>query len=267
MPSRSQYWSCSKFANWLRGTAKPNAATGKEWRLWHQQAKATHKFRYWLAEEGLDAIQNFINWPLDQLYAIKYYINNRWVTVTHHLVADRDQIRPGNWCDFGNRMLPCLFGSFVDYVECELAWANFRWDEEARKKHCIPWWANGWWRIRTYRNPEAAMDYLQWAKSLVDDDGKPTLQAKVAAETEELYNWWKYARPTRPDPMEKSGWSAYCDRNHGEGLGWLDRDETPEEKKQVKKMLDIMHKLEAQYEAEDERMMIRLIKIRQSLWT
>jgi hypothetical protein len=32
-------------------------------------------------------------------------------------------------------------------------------------------------------------------------------------------------------------------------------------------MMDEMHRLEAQYEAEDEAMMIRLIKIRNSLWT
>ena len=267
MASRSRYWSCSKFADWLRGTPKPYAESSKGWRLWEQQAKSAHKIRFWLAEEALDAIQNFINWPIDQLYDIKYYINNRWITRTHCLVADRDQIRPGDWCDFGDRILPSVFGSFVDYVECELAWANFRWDEEARKKHNVPWWASGRWRIRTYRNAAAAMDYLQWAKTLVDDDGKPTHQAKVAAETEELYNWWKYARPTRPEPMDKSGWTAYCDRNREDGLGLLDRDESPEERAEVKKMLDMMRRLELQYEREDEKMLMRLIRIRNSLWT
>ena len=31
--------------------------------------------------------------------------------------------------------------------------------------------------------------------------------------------------------------------------------------------LDLSHKIEAEYMAEDEAMLIRLIKIRQSLWT
>jgi hypothetical protein len=34
-----------------------------------------------------------------------------------------------------------------------------------------------------------------------------------------------------------------------------------------KRALDLTHKIEMQYEKEDEAMMIRLIKIRNSLWT
>ena len=54
MTSRSRYWSCSRFVDWLRGTAKISSGTGSEWRLWKTAAKETHPIRYWLAEEGLD---------------------------------------------------------------------------------------------------------------------------------------------------------------------------------------------------------------------
>jgi hypothetical protein len=61
MPSRANYWSCSKFANWLRGTAKPGAATSKGWREWKNEAQRSHPVRYWIAEEGLGYVQDFLN--------------------------------------------------------------------------------------------------------------------------------------------------------------------------------------------------------------
>jgi hypothetical protein len=44
-------------------------------------------------------------------------------------------------------------------------------------------------------------------------------------------------------------------------------DKTSEEAEMCKTALDKSRELEAKYEQEDEEMMIRLIKIRQSLWT
>ena len=44
-------------------------------------------------------------------------------------------------------------------------------------------------------------------------------------------------------------------------------DKSPELKKQSDRAHKLLHKLEADYEKEDEAMLIRLIKIRNSLWT
>ena len=54
------YWTCSKFADWLRGTAKPTAETSEGWRSWEKKARDTHPVRYWLADEGLDYLQKFL---------------------------------------------------------------------------------------------------------------------------------------------------------------------------------------------------------------
>jgi hypothetical protein len=64
---RSRYWSCSKFADWLRGTAKPGAATGRGWNEWKQAAQDTHPIRYWIVEEGLDYLQNIWMWIPDRI--------------------------------------------------------------------------------------------------------------------------------------------------------------------------------------------------------
>lgn len=278
MASRTHYWSCSGFADWLRGTAKPSAETGDGWRDWRRLAKSTYPVRYWLAEEGLDHVQTFVYWIPDQLYAIKYYVNNRWISRTHSLTAHPRDIRPGQWQDVGNRFLPCLFNELVDFVELELAWWHLVWEgKEKRARYNAPWWRFGWWNIRIWRCAQAGIDNLEWQASLVQDKdwgleetdpkfGKPTPQAQNALEILELYRWWTVTYRNRPDPYEVSGWTEYCDRQRVANLDdWIFSDR--EDKEDTSAMLDEMHRLEAEYEAEDEAMMIRLIRVRNALWT
>ena len=171
-----------------------------------------------------------------------------------------------------------MFNELVDFVEIEQAWHHCMWDEEARKRFEVPWWRKGWLRWRTWRCPDAGIEYLIWASGLtvredwVDKNdpeyGKPTQQAIAAKEILELYRWWKIERPKRPDPMEASGWSAYCDMRRNRGDDLLDfEDRTPEEAEMSKTALQKSQEMEEAYEKEDEEMMIRLIKVRQSLWT
>lgn len=281
MAQRSRYWSCSKFADWVRGIEKGTAKTSLDWREWEKQGKKLHPIRYWIAEEALDAIQNFIWWPIDKLYNIKYYVNNRWITKTHALTAHSKDIKPGQWCDVGNRFLPCLFNELVDYVEIELAWWHLAWDDkEARSKYNMPWWAVGWWRVRTWRCPQAGLDNLKWQSELVWEEdhcetnspniGKPTPQAIKAIEILALYKWWTEVYPNRPDPYIASGWSDYCDRMREKYdgdifIGLENKDE--EDTKESAKILERLQEIEMQQISEDEEMMIRLIKVRHNLWT
>lgn len=276
---RSTYWTCTKFADWLRGTPKPHAETSKGWRLWTREAKAAHPFRYWLADEGLDYLQTFVMWPIDKLYAIKYYINNRWVTRTHALTAHPRDIARGEWCDVGNRFLPCLFNELVDFVEVELAWWHLVWEgKEKRQQYKAPWWNFGWFRMRLWRCPQAGLDNLEWQRNLKNDDtwmekddprfGQPTYQAVAAQEILDLYTWWTVTRPARPDPYEASGWSAICaKRREDRDTDVFISDDTEQEREESRKALDIIQEMETKYEAEDEEMLIRLIKVRKSLWT
>ncbi len=280
---RNNYWTCSRFADWLRGTTKLKCGTSEEWGEWEDRAKRDHPVRWWLAEEGLDHLQKFIMWPVDKLYAIKYYINNRWVTKTHALTAHPRNIKPGDWCDVGNRFLPCLFNELVDFVELELAWWHLVWEgKEKRAQYNMPWWAVGWWRVRVWRCPQAGVDNLEWQSKLVKDEswgvepgdkgyGELTPQAEGALEVLALYRWWTEVYPNRPDPHDASGWTEYCDRmreERGEGIRWIGiESHNPETKKLGDRALKLTQKIEQQYEREDEQMMIRLIKVRHKLWT
>jgi hypothetical protein len=275
---RSNYWSCSKFADWLRGTAKLQAGTGKEWRQWKEAAKESHPIRYWIVEEGLDYMQNFVNWPLDRMHDVRYYINNRWITRSHSLTAHARDIKPGNWCDVGNRFLPCLFNELVNFVEVEQAWHHVMWDEEARKKFAVPWHRR-FLRFRTWRCPDAGIEHLLWASGLKldehmgtdkgsEDYGKPTHQALAAQEILALYRWWREVYPNRPDIHDASGWSAYCEMRRDKGYDFLDlEDKSEDEAAQCKTALEKSNEIEKAYDDENEAMMIRLIKIRDSLWT
>jgi len=276
---RSHYWTCSKFADWIRGTAKLGAGTSEEWDEWTTRAQMKHNFRYWLAEEGLDYLQKTVYFIPDQIYSVKYYINNRWVTRTHSLTAHAQDIKPGQWQDVGNRFLPCLFNELVDFVEIETAWSHIAWGEkEDRAKYNPPFWASGWWRWRVWRCPQAGLDHLDWAMTLTNEEwleeGKkgeavPTGQALAAKEMKELYTWWTVTYRARPDAYDASGWTDYCEASRIANGGKLSfsADKTPEMKKQSDKAHKLLQKIEAAYEKEDEAMMIRLIKIRQSLWT
>jgi len=273
---RSHYWTCSKFADWLRGTTKLKCGTSEEWQEWETRAKSAYPIRWWLAEEGLDHVQKFVYYIPDKLNDVRYYINNRWVSHSHALTAHPRDIQPGAWSDVGNRFLPCLFNELVDFVEIEQAWHHCMWSDEAKTEFEVPWWRKGWLRLRTWRSPEAGMEYLKWASELTNKDfieegetEEPTYQATSAKEIIELYTWWTTVYRNRPDPHDASGWSAYCEASriaNGGKLSWSG-DKSPE----LKAMSDASHEklreIEAAYEAEDEAMMIRLIKIRQSLWT
>jgi hypothetical protein len=269
------YWTCSPFADWIRGTTKLKCGTGKEWAEWEKAAKAKYPIRWWIAEEGLDKIQDVWCWIPERLNDIRYYINNRWVTRSHALTAHPRDIKPGSWSDVGNRFLPCLFNELVDFVEVEQAWHHVMWDKEAREKYRTPWWRSGWLRWRTWRCPEAGVDHLKWAMTLTNKDfieegeqEEPTYQAKAAKEILELYTWWKEVYPNRPDPHDASGWMAYCEMRRAKGYHLLDmEDKTPEEAEMCRTALDKTRDIEKAHNDEDEAMMIRLIKIRESLWT
>ena len=260
-----QYWSCSKFADWLRGIPKLPIGTLEEWDNWEKKAK-TKKLRYWLAEEGLDHLQNFICWPINRINDVRFYINNRWITKSHSLTSN---LKKGKWHEFDERLLHCAFDELVNFVEIELAWMNVVFSKEERKKYKVPWYRTIF-RIRLWRCPEAGIAYLKWASELKNDEncvdknnpnyGRFTYQALAAQETLRLYKWWKEERPKRPDPSEASGWSAHCEENR-EGIDHSLKDE------RTREILDLCHKIEKEQEDEDTGMLIRLIEVRKSLWT
>lgn len=251
---RFNYWSCSKFADLLRGEKKPFALGLKEWEEWRVALKSKRPFRYFLSECVLDKVQNLVLFPVDLYRTVRNWWSNRFVHKTHFL---KTGLRPGVFHELDERIIHGLFNELVEFVEFDLAHAN-AWGENKGK-----------YKFRKGRCPEAGVDHLLWACDLKFGEeegfkkgdpeyGKPTPQAKSAAKILEIYKWWKEERPNRKDPMDLSGWSKVCD------------DEDSKKKvssKSKKAALEKLQDIEDSYDKEDEKMLVSLIKIRKSLWT
>lgn len=181
-------WSCSKFADWIRGNPKPLTAESQQFMEWEKSAR-TKKFRYWLAEDGLNLLQDLIEWPRYFPKKVYRYFRFRFVIKTHALTSN---LKRGVFHEFDTRMLHALFDELVNFVETEFA--------AETKLVGLP------------KSPNQGLAYLQWAKQLKYDDewcskdhpllGKPTPQAIAAQEIFDLYQWWKEKRPMREQEVE-----------------------------------------------------------------
>lgn len=272
----SHYWSNSKIADIIRGSSKPSSETIEGWRDWRNQVKAGSPIRYWIAEEFLDMIQDIVCYIPNKINDVRYYLNNRFYTKTHSLTS---KLSKGQWHEYDERILHCLFDEMVNFVEVEKAWLMVCWNDDEKAKYAVPLSRRKWWLrwFTEWRCPEAGLAYLDWESSLTLDEfldkddpsyGKPSPQALAAIELKELYNWWVNVRPLRPDPYDASGWSKHCDdlrEKYPDDM--LALSKTVEEKDQSSIYLNHLHTLEDQYEKEDEEMLIRLVKLRRCMWT
>ena len=242
---------------------KPDALPWGEWDKWHEKTRVKRPIAYFLSETVPDFTENIWKTITSPYHNMRKFLRYR-IFAPMHII--KTGLEPGYW-DMDSRLMHGVFNMLVDFVEIEKAWMNVVFNEESRKKFKCPWYCRGWTRWLTWRCPEAGLEHLRWEATL-DSDNLPLehrcdQQAVSAREIMDIYDWWKNRRPTRKDSMEISGWSDWCEiHSFGSIAGQSDKD-----KDRVKEMLDKMHKIEAQYDEEDELMLTRLIKIRKHLWT
>jgi hypothetical protein len=181
--SRINYWTCSKFADMIRGEKKPASLTLDGWNSWRKNLQKKKPFRYYLSEKFLGQLQNFLYYPSDVIYNIKCYIRNRFITQTHNLKSD---LKKGQWYDLDTRILHSLFNELVEFVEIELS-------------HLSKWDSNKKYKFKNGRCIEAAYDYFEWACNLSDEYSQQ--QKEDSIKIKELYEWWTKERPNRIDPL------------------------------------------------------------------
>ena len=235
------------------------------WEEWHKKTKTERPFAYFLMEtvpDKFDDLHRFFTKPLNDLrYAIRVRLFDRY-----HII--KTGLKPG-YQDADTRLMHGMFNLLVDFVEVELAWMHVVFDGEELKKRKHPWWSLGWTRFKAFRDPDAGLDHLRWEMSLDDESLPPhersPHQAMRAREIWEIYHWWKFIRPRRPDPYEISGWSEYCDSKSMKEL--FSNDQTNEDRKISMELIDRSREIEEAYDREDEEMLIRVVKLRKHLWT
>lgn len=243
---------------------RPDAAQMHEWDDYTTKQKTT-PVRYFFADTLPDWIEEYVFYPVHKIDDLMWFIRYRYSPKYSYFKIDTG-LKPG-YHDTDARMLHGMFSLVVDHVECERAWQQRLWNRPPHGTEKPV----GFFERFNLRDPEAGLRYLAWECTLDSDDfdeiDQSPSQAANAREILELYHWFK-ARPDRPDPMDASGWSAHCDQMRDEEKGVFNRrNETPEQQAEVKVILDEFHRIEIEQAQEDEQMLIRLVKIRQSLWT
>lgn len=256
---------------------RPKAATWDAWAKWEDNFKKTRPITHFITNHLSLAKAWISKQTIMRVHDLTIYYSNRFVTQTHQLEAT--SLKKGKMHELSDRMLHCNFDAYVKWCETEASVCRL-WVDETFKKYNLPWYARTWLSsFITIRSPQCAIDHLKWEMTLFNpDDGSSDppspVQAKIAYEKMMLYVWWTEIRPKRVDSWERSGLREYwdnMDKKYGSDWFWpgianskvLDQSE-----------IDMYNKLSAaQADAdeaqknEDQEMLIRLIKIRDSLWT
>lgn len=232
----------------------PEAETMEGWGKFRKEFKENAPIRYFLVENGPHiAAINRIKWfKNDVLNSIKYFFSAPNIIKTG---------LPRRYHDAPELMFHGCFSLLVDYVEKECAHMNCVFDTKEKKKEFLKWkrFLPRFLRFNKNRHKEFGLEHLRWEISLGDES---PVQSKDAEEILKLYLWYTKIRPNRIEPEcpempeRESFFSMFSEE-------WKNTQEYVE----FEKYCDEMTRLETQWEEEDDRMLVRLVKVRHALWT
>lgn len=196
---------------------------------------------------------------LDCIHTCKYKLDwLRYRTVHKYHIIDT-KLAPG-YHDSDTLIMHSVFSILVDYVEIEKAWMHHTFSADL---YSTLSWFKKIRHLGNFRSAEYGVAYLNWEIADTDES-----QSKSAKEILDLYIWWTVTRPQRADPYVISGYDDTfintMDDMFKDGISSLTY------KNRMIKLTPVFNKvrkIEEQYDKEDEKMMIRLIKLRSALWT
>lgn len=238
-----------------------------------------------------------ISRPWNKLY---YGIAYRTFDKYHVVKTDLEP----RYYDKDTILLHSNFAILTDFVEVECSWMEMIAEERKKpffKQHpryslprpfCYLFRFDDRERGLKFIDWHATLDYSEEEKENMGFDDEQKYQEYIKEyrkpwqEIKELYLWWKDVYPNRPCPMDASGWTAWCRKMEEKGQGLLHRSvpcswdedgrptmyelvdlETPEEKKESRRILDDCRRIEQEQDDEETEMLCRLAKVRKSLWT
>ena len=252
--------SFKRIKHWL-DYSPPDSLSSKGWRLFKEEFKQNAPIRYWLHND-FDKMFNPIRWKYRSMKEwFRYRTYDRYHVIQTGL--------PPSYYDVSTQILHVNFNMLKDFVEVEQASQTFWWGDEAKKaswcmKH-MPFYRF----FYPFRRPDLGIKHFEWAATLDDPKLPPHEQspgqANAAREILDLYDWWVNRRPAR----KEVDYPPYNNQGLGDMLACFDDDfdrtapDYVEHEKAVSKSVD----QEREWDQEDEDMLIRLMKIRDHLWT
>lgn len=245
----------------------PSSATADGWIEFDEKFKKEAPIRFFITH-GI---------PIKTWWRIKHRVRDGiyWVkyrTVHKYHIVDSG-LQPGYY-DISEVMLHANFNMLVEYVENECAHMHVIWEKDLRRnlygwKRFLPWFFRSNCAKRKEYAREYGLAHLDWAASLDDPSlgeyERSDHQAQAAREIRSLYIWWTEERPNRRELESPVTNEKY---EHVMELGsqkW--QKENPELYKQWVQYIKDQSELDQSWHNEDEAMLIRLMKIRLSLWS
>jgi len=247
----------SRFTKWLNFD-RLKLGTADQWNEWETEYQKQAPIRYWLTHKLPHLTWYPIKWKYDKVRDwVRYRIR------PYHII---DTGLPPRYYDTDTLLLHANFNLLKDFVEKEKAHMYFWTTAEARQETRL-----GRLVRRKKPSPMDGIKYLEWETTLDapedPSDANPT-QAATARETLELYTWWVFDRPNR---AELTAPEAPEDDDSGRSIMYrmsdVYRKKHPEYYAAFQKWCTDHSKQEQDWDDEDTEMLIRLIKIRKSLWT
>jgi hypothetical protein len=247
-----------QFNHWLK-YSPPGSLTSKGWRLFEKEFEQVAPVRYRIKKhlQKRYAIQR-------RLSDIKYWFLYR-TTKRYHVI---DSGLPPGYHSIDNLMLHSSFNMLKDFVEVETAYHLIWTGEERIEMSWFEKYMPFYYTFFPFRRPELGLKHLDWAATL-DDPALPPharsdIQAQHAREIKALYFWWIEIRPSRKEIETMH----YDDQ----GLGTLscfddDFDKNAPDYVAHCESMKQRQDQEEEWKDEDTEYLIRLVKIREGLWT
>lgn len=276
----SRHYSSSRLFVWLRkkfNIVKPTALPWGGWAIWDRELKTTRPLAYFFTEALPDILEVPVKWVTDPINNLRYYVRLRFGFKTHYLHTG---LKAGDWHELETRMLHGMFNEVVNFIEVEKANHAIAWsDDKTKNKYHVPWWRRfHYLHWSVWRCADAGIDHLKWEMNLDNPDSadytQNSSQAEAARELMILYVWWTKIRVIRDDSSayDEVGYTSFSrelDEKYGED--WMfssgRKSLTAAEQNKRSELSSAAQELEDAWHLEDEKMLIRLIKLRRTLWT
>lgn len=250
--------------HWVR-YCPPHALSSKGWRLFNREFKEKAPIRYYITHNFSRQFILPIKWKYE---SIRDWLRFRTYD-RYHIVSTG--LAPG-YHDVSSQIFHINFNLLRIFVEEEQAWQTYWWSDECRNaskfvqfvENHVPFY----WNFKKFNKPEMGIKHFEWASTLDDPNLPPheqsPTQAKSAREILTLYKWWVTERPGRTE-------LAFIDYSN-QGLGEFgcfddDFDFSAQDYRKHTEYLKKQSEQQELWDAEDQIMLERLIKIRDSLWT
>lgn len=257
----------ARFVNWYRNKfniENRQYGTSKQWNQWHSQYKQSRPIIYALEQKVFPKFFQILNYPFRKISDVRYWLHNTFVSKTHVL---QTTLPIGQYCEIDHRMLLANFNTLVIFVEHEYAWSYIIGNKELYKKYNYNWINK--LGLRRWVSAQAGIDHLQY---LIDNHSDEPCGIN-AKEILELYTWWKNYEANEYELTPNTEFDEFIARmsaKYGSVFDWAfggDECLTEEERLEYTAVCENLIANEDAEETIVDDMLIRLMKVRRSLWS